>query len=160
MRIGILLYELKEEIIMIKDLFHKYKEIIMYIITGGLTTLVNWIAYAACTHLLPIKNTEHLILISNIAAWILAVLFAYVTNKHWVFQSKTNSIYELFKELAGFIGSRLFTGFVEIFGTSLLVRFGLNQTLFGTEGFLAKIIVSVVVVILNYVLSKLFIFKK
>ena len=144
---------------MIKKLFYKYKEIIMYIITGGLTTLVNWISYAACTHFLPIKNTEQLILFSNIIAWILAVLFAYVTNKHWVFESKTHSFSGLLKELAGFIGSRLFTGLLEIFGTSLLVRLGLNQTLFKTKGFLAKILVSIIVVILNYVISKLLIFK-
>lgn len=145
---------------MIKNLFYKYKEIIMYIFTGGLTTLVNWISYAVCTHLIPIKNTEQLILISNIIAWILAVLFAYVANKHLVFASKTNSFSGLLKELTGFIGSRLFTGLIEILGPSLLVRLGLNQTLFGTEGFLAKILVSVIVVILNYVLSKLFVFKK
>lgn len=151
---------IREITIMIKKLFYKYKEIIMYIIVGGFTTLVNWIAYAACTNILPIKNTEKLILFSNTIAWIAAVLFAYIANKRWVFESKTNSVSELVKELISFIGARLLTGLMEIFGVPLLVVLGLNQTIFDIEGFLAKILVSVIVTVLNYVFGKLFIFKK
>jgi len=145
---------------MIKKLFYKYKEIIMYVIAGGLTTLVNWIAYAACTNVLPIKNTETLILFSNAIAWIAAVLFAYIANKRWVFESKTDSLSELVKELISFIGARLLTGLMEIFGVPLLVVLGLNQTIWGIEGFLAKILVSVLVTVLNYVFGKLFVFRK
>lgn len=145
---------------MLKKLFYKYKEIITYIIAGGLTTIVNWAVYAACTNALPIKNTERLILFSNIAAWIFAVLFAYIINKWWVFESKTHSFIELSREFIGFIGSRLCTGLLEILGVPLLVILGMNQTFFGIEGFLSKVLVSIIVTILNYVFSKLFIFKK
>ncbi len=145
---------------MLKKLFYKYKEIITYIIAGGLTTIVNWVVYAACTNFLPIESTEQLILFSNIAAWILAVLFAYIINKQWVFESKTHSFIELLREFTGFIGSRLFTGLLEILGVPLLVILGMNQTFFGIEGFLSKVLVSILVTILNYVFSKLFIFKK
>lgn len=145
---------------MIKKLFYKYKEIILYIIAGGLTTLVNWIVYAACTNILPVRNTEKLILVSNTIAWIAAVLFAYIANKCWVFESKTSSMSELIKEFISFIGTRLLTGLMEIFGVPLLVILGLNQTIFDIEGFLAKILVSVIVTVLNYVFGKLFIFKK
>lgn len=145
---------------MIKKLYMKYREPILYIIIGGLTTLVNWIVYGVCVHILPIRETEQLVFIGNIIAWIVAVLFAYITNKKWVFRSKTDTQKELLREFIAFVGARLFTGAIEIISVPLLVMAGLNQTLFDTEGFIAKIIVSVVVVILNYVFSKLFIFRK
>lgn len=145
---------------MLKKLFCRYRQIILYVIAGGLTTLVNWVAYAACTGVLPIKNTEQLILTSNTIAWIIAVLFAYVTNKRWVFETKTDSFSSLLKEMISFIGARLLTGLLEILGVPLLVKLGMSQTLFGIEGFLAKIIVSIVVTVLNYILSKLIVFKK
>lgn len=145
---------------MLKKLLHKYREIITYIIAGGLTTLLNWVVYAVCTGILPIKNTEKLILFSNTAAWIIAVVFAYFVNKHWVFESRTHSASELLKEFLSFVGSRLFTGLLEILGVPLLVLLGMNQTVFDIEGFLSKILVSIIVTILNYVFSKLFVFKK
>lgn len=145
---------------MLKKLLYKYKEIIVYIIAGGLTTLVNWAVYAVCTNILPIKNTEQLILSGNIIAWVIAVIFAYIVNKWWVFKSKTHSFIGLFREFISFFGTRLFTGLLEILGVPLLVILGMNQTFFGIEGFLSKILVSILITILNYVFSKLFIFNK
>ena len=144
---------------MIKELYLKYKEIILYIIVGGMTTVINWIIYTICTKTLPIANTEKLVLYSNAIACGLALIFAYITNKIFVFESKTNSMAELLKEIASFVGARLATGVIDVFGVPVLVYFGLNQTFFGIEGFVAKIVISVLVVILNYILSKLFIFK-
>lgn len=148
----------------LKSLFTKYKEIIMYLIMGGATTVVNWVVYAIATFLIHTGKQVHGfdmdLLISNIIAWILAVLFAYITNKLFVFESYSWTPSFVIKEFALFVSARLLTGIIEILGVPLLVGLGLNQTILGIEGMLSKIVVSVVVIILNYVFSKLFIFKK
>ena len=87
------------------------------------------------------------------------VVFAFVTNKIWVFESKSWKPSVALKEFWLFVLARLITGVLEWFGVPLLVAAGLNQPLFGVDGFVAKLVVSVVVVILNYVFSKLIIFK-
>lgn len=145
---------------MITERLIKYKEMILYIITGGLTTLVNWVVYALCTFVLPIQSEEQLVFASNVIAWVTAVLFAYVTNRKWVFESHTTGAKNLLKEFTSFVGARLLTGILEIVGVPALVMIGLNQTLFGIEGFIAKILISAIVMVLNYVFSKVFIFKK
>ena len=86
--------------------------------------------------------------------------FAFVTNKIWVFESKSWKPSVAFKELWLFVTARLITGVLEWVGVPLLVAWGLDQKMFGVKGFVAKIIVSVIVIILNYVFSKLIIFKK
>ena len=88
-----------------------------------------------------------------------AVIFAFVTNKIWVFESKSWKPSVALKEFWLFVAARLITGVLEWFGVPLLVAIGLNQPLFGIDGFVAKILVSVIVIILNYVFSKLIIFK-
>ena len=160
----------------IKELFNKYKEIIMYIIFGVLTTLVNWVVYWVLakiweqqmkeTNLLfslfgePITVGIFFIFIAGFIAWVAGVAFAFVTNKIWVFESKSWRFGLVMKELWLFVLARLITGVLEWFGVPLLVAIGINRPLFGAEGFVAKLIVSVVVVILNYVFSKLIIFRK
>ena len=159
----------------IKALLTKYKEIIMYIIFGVLTTLVNWVVYWLIEPLL--SNAMHgdqviwtvfgkditmsilSIFIANFIAWVAGVVFAFVTNKIWVFESKSWKPSVALKEFWLFVLARLITGVLEWFGVPLLVAAGLNQPLFGVDGFVAKLVVSVVVVILNYVFSKLIIFK-
>ena len=145
-----------------KKLFVKYKEIIMYLIFGVLTTVVSWGSYALFEILLGtfILNSIVLSSVANVLSWIVAVLFAYITNKLWVFESKSFKASVVGKELATFVGSRLVTGVLEWAGVPLLMLIGLNQPILGIEGMVAKVIVSVVVVILNYILSKLFVFKK
>ena len=159
----------------IKELFIKYKEIILYIIFGVLTTLVNWVTYwlteplfSAAFHGdevmfalfgMEITYTTFAIFIANVIAWIAGVAFAFVTNKIWVFESKSWKPSVALKELWLFVAARLITGVLEWFGVPLLVAIGMDQPLFGVDGFAAKILVSVIVVILNYVFSKLFIFK-
>lgn len=160
----------------IKSLFAKYKEIIMYIIFGVLTTLVNWVVYTVLIKIFggAAESQEILfnlfgrnitmkvfyIFIANFVAWVAGVVFAFVTNKIWVFESKSWRFGLVMKELWLFILARLITGVLEWFGVPLLWAIGMDQNLFGIDGFLAKIIVSIIVVILNYVFSKLIIFKK
>ena len=160
----------------IKELFIKYKEIILYVVFGVMTTLVNWVVYALTEPLfkamfhgddvmfnlfgMAITYTTFAIFLANFIAWVAGVLFAFVTNKIWVFESKSWKPRVALKEFWLFVTARLITGVLEWFGVPLLVAIGLNQPLFGIDGFLAKIIVSVIVIILNYVFSKLIIFKK
>mgnify|MGYP000460694992 CR=1 FL=1 len=131
----------------IKELLLKYKEVIMYLIFGVATTLVNWIVYS-------------LLMKSNAIAWFTAVVFAYITNKLFVFESRSWNLTAVWKEVVKFFGARIATGVIEIGGLPLLYYIGVKQSLFGVEGFLAKILVSIIVVILNYVFSKIFVFNK
>lgn len=155
-----------KELIMntIKELFIKYKEIIMYLIMGVATTVVNWGVYAVAISLIRSDTIafgfEIDVLISNIISWILAVIFAYVTNKIFVFESYSWKLNFIMKEFTLFVSARLLTGIIEVLGVSFLVGLGLDQTVFGLKGMVSKVLVSIIVVILNYVFSKLFIFKK
>lgn len=146
-----------------KKLYVKYKEILMYLIFGVATTVVNWVVYIICTKALGIGGAELLklqITICNGIAWFVAVSFAFVTNKLFVFDSKSTEKSFLFLEAAKFFGARIFSGFFEILLPGLLMTIGLNQAVFGVEGAIAKAITSVVVIVMNYVLSKLFVFRK
>lgn len=146
-----------------KKLFVKYKEIIMYLIFGVATTVVSWVSYALFTKIIAnisfwgisIENTTT----ANVLSWICAVLFAFITNKIWVFDSKSWGLSLTIKELGLFTASRLATGVIEWLGVPLLIWMGVDQTIFNIDGMLAKVLISVIVVILNYVFSKLFIFK-
>lgn len=143
------------------ELLKKYKELITYFIFGVLTTLVNWVTYTLLVKISPGQISELTwITVSNAVAWVAGVLFAFVTNKIWVFESKSFALKTVIKELISFVAARALTGVLEVFGVPLLVKLGLNQTVFGIEGMAAKLIVSVAVVILNYVFSKLIVFRK
>lgn len=147
----------------LKELFLKYKEVIMYLIFGVATTVVNWITYIICTKLFGIGGAELTklqIMICNAIGWVVAVTFAFVTNKLFVFESKNTEKVFLLKEAAKFYGSRAFSGIFEILLPSALIAIGLDQAVFGIEGAIAKAITSVVVIVMNYVLSKLFVFRK
>lgn len=142
-----------------KNIFNK--EVILYIIMGVLTTLVNLVVYAICVKPLAVFISDKTIYIgvAKLIAWVVAVLFAFFTNKVWVFESKSWAPKVFWRELISFVGARALTGLLEVFGTPFLVSIGLDQTLFGVEGMWAVIIVSVFVIIFNYVFSKLVIFK-
>ena len=129
-----------------KELLMKYKEIIMYLIFGTLTTAVNIVVYYLFSNIIHINY-----LFSNAVAWILSVLFAYVTNRKYVFDSKNNQI---IKEAISFFGSRLATGIMDMVLMWFLVNFNIVNDV------VAKVVVNVIVVILNYILSKLVVFKK
>ncbi len=145
----------------VKKWLVKHREIIRYLFWGVMTTVVSWASYSAVSWLIaPLSGDTVTVFIANSISWICAVLFAFFTNKVWVFGSRDWSRGVVLPELAKFISSRLATGVLEIAAVPLLVLCGLDQTIFGIEGMLAKVIVSFAVVILNYVFSKLFIFKQ
>ena len=131
------------------------KELLLYLVVGGLTTLVNWGVYSAIVLL-----SSSSIAFANAVAWIAAVVFAFVANKLVVFESKSWEPSVVFKEGIGFLSARIITGVLEVFSVPFLVNQGFDYALFGVRGSVAKITVSVIVVILNYFASKWFIFKK
>lgn len=138
------------------------KEVFMYLVFGVLTTVVSWASYALFVKAMGnISDSDNLVInVSNVLSWIAAVLFAFVTNKLWVFDSKSWKGSVVLRELGSFVVARLATGCIEWVGVPLLVKVGVDQVILGTEGMLAKIIASVLVVIINYFFSKLLIFKK
>ena len=138
-------------------LYHAYQEAIDYLFWGGMTTVVSWGSYSLFVLLL--QGLDSVVFWANVLSWVCAVLFAFLTNKLWVFQSKSWAADILFPELTKFLSSRVATGVFEMIAVPALVAIGLNQTIFGIDGMVSKILVSVVVVILNYILSKLFVFK-
>ena len=119
-----------------------------------MTTILNWIVYAIGVKL------QLGITISNILAWSIAVFFAFITNKLFVFESKILKIRVIFNEIIKFVGARILTGVIEIGGLPLLYYLGMNQQLFGIDGFIAKIMISIIVMVLNYVFSQVLVFKK
>lgn len=136
-------------------LFKKYKEGILYILFGILTTLVNWFSYVLLVKLIGCNVT-----IGNVLSCIIAVVFAFLTNKFFVFESKSFNVKIFFSEAIKFFAARGITGIVEVLLPLLLIAVGLDQSIFGVEGFAAKITSTIVVIILNYILSKTIVFKK
>ena len=135
-------------------IYHAYKEAIDYLFWGGMTTVVSWGSYS----LFVLLGAS--VFWGNVGSWICAVSFAFVTNKLWVFQSKSWAGSVLIPELGKFLSSRVATGVFEMVAVPALVALGLNHTIFGIDGMVSKVLVSVIVVILNYILSKLFVFKE
>lgn len=131
------------------QLFKKYQQLILYLFFGVCTTAVNIITYYLCAHLIHLS-----VVISTCIAWAISVIFAYVTNKWWVFESKSLKIQEILQELLSFVSCRLFTG-----GCDLGIMY-LCVDLLGMNDLFIKIASNVLVVILNYIASKLIIFRK
>ncbi len=138
-----------------KKLFEKYREIIMYLIFGVLTTLVSLLSYSLFVSLLSLSITA-----ASALSWVISVTFAFVTNKLFVFLSRSREKKTVLKELVSFFLARGISGVVEIFLPELLFKVGLSFSLFGVKGLVSKIIVNVIVIILNYIFSKLWVFKK
>lgn len=138
----------------IKALCIKHREIIVYLIVGVMTTVVAWgvkflwniVFYAGTAHPLPVQTT-----ILTIVEFVAGVAFAYPTNRKWVFRS-TNP--DILKEAAGFVASRLAT-----LGIQMLLNLVLINVL-NMNFYLATVLISVVVVVSNYVFSKLLVFRK
>lgn len=138
-----------------KKLFEKYREIIMYLIFGVLTTLVSLLFYSLFVSLLPLSITA-----ASALSWVISVTFAFVTNKQFVFLSRSREKKTVLKELVSFFLARGISGIVEIFLPEIFFKIGLSFSLFGVKGLVSKIIVNVIVIILNYIFSKLWVFKK
>lgn len=133
----------------IKKLWNKYKDLIPYGIFGVLTTLVNIGAYALCAKKLCMST-----IMSTIIAWIVAVLFAYVTNRKWVFHSKAHGTKAIVTEIVSFFACRLLTGFLDVGIMKLFVD------VFHFNDVIVKGASNILVIIINYIASKLVIFKK
>ena len=130
-------------------LIKKYKSFAAYGIFGVLTTIVNIVTYNHCYYRVGLGNTS-----SNIIAWILAVTFAYLTNKVWVFGSRSWKWEVLRREVPAFVSCRVATGIMD-----LVIMF-VCVDIIGWHAMLMKFISNVIVILLNYVFSKLVIFKK
>lgn len=133
----------------INELFEKYKDVIPYLVFGVLTTAVNIASYWVCAH--PFNMP---VMVSTVIAWILSVLFAYITNRKWVFHSVTSGFHDIFMEIVYFFCARLATG---IFDWSFMFIF---VDMLNLNDMFIKVVSNVIVVVLNYIASKLFIFKK
>lgn len=135
----------------VKKLFIKYREIIVYLIVGVLTTIVSWGA-AFLGKLILNTDISWQNTLNNTFSWVVGVLFAYPLNRKWVFKSVNPQI---FKEFIGFASSRVSTLIMDI------VIMWLTVNVLDMQYWNAKIFISsVIVTIANYVFSKLFIFKK
>lgn len=134
-----------------KEIYIKYKEMINYLIVGGLTTCVSLLTYYLLTFTILNPNISTELQIATIISWIISVLFAFFTNKKYVFESKNK--FNL-KEMISFILSRLSTLFIEMLLMYLLV------TICKYNDKIMKIAVQIIVIILNYLLSKFLVFKK
>ena len=132
-----------------KTLLEKYRDVIVYLVFGVLTTAVNYVVYLPCYNVLHLSGSA-----SNAIAWVGAVAFAYVTNKPFVFRSHDWSAKTVLPELTKFLGCRLGSGVLE---TAIIF---LTVDLMAWNGNIMKIVTSVLVVLLNYIGSKLLVFKK
>ena len=131
------------------NLIKKYWDIISYLFFGVLTTVVNYLVYLPCYNLLGLSAA-----VSNVIAWIAAVAFAYLTNKPFVFKSHDWSAKTVLPELTKFVGCRVGSGLLE---TAIIF---VTVDLLGLNGNLIKVATSVLVVVLNYIGSKLVVFRK
>ena len=132
------------------DLNKNYQEIINYLIVGVLTTIVSLLTYYICVVTILDPNKAIELQIANIISWVCAVLFAFVANKVFVFKSKNKN---LFKEFTSFVSARVLTLLLD-----MLIMF-IMVTALGINDKISKLTVQVVVTILNYVFSKVFVFK-
>ncbi|MBO4988896.1 MAG: GtrA family protein [Clostridia bacterium] len=147
----------------LSELWIKYKEVIVYLFFGILTTLVNIVVSYLCVAL----SVETFL--SNVIANVVAMIFAYVTNRIWVFSSKNRGV-AMLKEAAEFFGTRVVTMFIDAFFMKALYDWTgwkdlpWAQELFGWKVkwlyLLLKVVSNVIVIVLNYIASKLWIFRK
>ena len=126
---------------------HDLRIIVLYVIFGVLTTLVNIITYK----ILIDRNVYYII--SNIIAFVVSIIFAYITNKKWVFYSKTNTSTKVLEEFMKFLITRITTFLFDFWGMILLIE------VFHSNKFYSKVFVSIVVIILNYLFSKKLVFS-
>ena len=132
-----------------KELWNRYKSVINYLFFGVCTTLVNIIIYYLCARILKMGTAG-----STAAAWAASVLFAYITNKLFVFESRSFEKGLMIREIASFFACRLLTGFLD-----LAVMYVCVDHL-GWNDMVMKVISNVLVIVINYAASKILIFKK
>lgn len=133
----------------LNPIYKKYKEMLLYLFFGGLAFVISILSYGIADVVLGINE-----LIANIISWILAVLFAFFTNRIWVFQSATHTVKEFAIQMANFFGGRVVTLIVE--EVIILVFI----TILGFPSIPVKVAAQIVVIVLNYIISKFWVFKK
>ncbi len=133
----------------IKEIWNRYKELILYVFFGGCTTLINIIVYFVCRQWLLMS-----VVAADVLAWFLSVVFAYVTNKLFVFESKSWRLQLVAKEVVGFFAARVFS-----LGVDVAILYVTVEVLDWWE-LPMKIIANVVVIVINYIFSKWIIFRK
>ena len=140
----------------LQKIYYKYEEKWLYLVFGVLTTVVSFLTAGISKAILENASLSDKLVgdISTVISWICAVTFAYVTNRLWVFDSHAKGAKEIASEAASFYGGRLATLGVEL----LMMRIG--YVWLGFNYWVVKIIANVVVLILNYVVSKIFVFRK
>ena len=134
---------------MISNLWKKYKEIFFYGIFGVGATVINIASYQVFAKICGIPY-----LVANVLAWILAFIFAFITNKLFVFESKSWGRSVAMKEFLGFLSARLATGILD---TALMWVF---VSVIRIDDTLSKVIINLLVIVINYIASKFFIFKR
>lgn len=135
---------------MIKNIYKKYQEIIKYLIFGILTTIINLLTYYLLVYTIFNPNNPLELQITNIISWFISVAFAYITNKKYVFNSQNKNIT---KEILKFFSSRISTLLLDII---LMFTF---VTILNLNDKIIKIVIAIIIIILNYILSKLLVFK-
>lgn len=132
----------------IKEIYRRYKNILLYTLYGICTTIVNIVCYYICSFQLNLSTV-----CSTIIAWIAAILFAFITNRKYVFRSSAYTFEKILIEFIKFLVSRVITGIIDIIGMYILV----DILLF--SGLISKAMINVLVIILNYIFSKKVVFK-
>ena len=133
----------------IRSLYKKYKDIVPYVFFGVCTTIVNVVVYWFFAYVLMQAT-----MLSTIIAWIAAVLFAYITNRKWVFHSQAYGVVSIMKEFVSFFSCRLATGIIDWLCMYIFVD------VLHANGVLIKFVANIIVIVLNYVASKLLIFRR
>ena len=136
----------------IVDLYRKHEEVILYLIFGFLTTVVNWGTYS----ILVMCGVE--INASNIISWVVGVLFAFTVNKWFVFKSRILLPTVVFRELTSFFAARILTGAIAIILFPIVYALGMDQEIFGIDGGAAKVFTTILEIVLNWIFSKYLIF--
>ena len=131
------------------NIYHRHEDIISYLFFGVLTTVVNYVVYLPCYYWLELSGS-----VSNVIAWVVAVAFAFLTNKPFVFKSHDWSAEVLLPELGKFVSCRVGSGVLE---TAIIF---LTVDLLSWDGTWMKLATNVMVVILNYFGSKLLVFRE
>lgn len=147
----------------IKRFIEKHKLLIDYMKWGSLTTVVSFVSFSLSSLLLTAILEDNPITaasVSNIISWFCVIVFAFITNKLWVFRSKSFNKKVLFPEFIKFFFTRLVTGVLEMVAVPVLMNSGIDQSVFGINGMMSKIVVTVAVIILNYVFARLVVFRK
>lgn len=129
--------------------YKKYRELLLYFFFGGCSFIISILSYSIANVTLGINE-----LIANIISWILAVMFAFFTNRIWVFQGKTDSKKEFAIQMVSFLGGRIVTLIIE---EAIILIF---ITLLKLPSIPVKIAAQIVVIFLNYIISKLWVFRK